>query len=67
MNYYEVEINRNKDYGALFDYHIYVCIYIYIYMYMYIYIILYQGTDVDSDPLLAKLKRLQKVKLLDAS
>ena len=65
MNYYEVEINRNKDYGALFDYHIYVCICIYIYI--YIYIILYQGTDVDSDPLLAKLKRLQKVKLLDAS
>ena len=24
MKYYEVEINWNKDYGALFDYHIYI-------------------------------------------
>ena len=23
MNYYEVEINWNKDYGALFDYYLY--------------------------------------------
>ena len=26
MKYYEVEINWNKDYGALFDYHIYIYI-----------------------------------------
>ena len=40
MNYYEVLINSNKDYGARFDYHIYIYIYdIYIYMYIiYIYI-----------------------------
>ena len=34
MNYYEVEIIWNKDYGTLFDYYIYVHIYIYIYIYI---------------------------------
>ena len=39
MNYYEEEINWNKDYDALFEYHIHIYyIYMYIY-YIYIYIL----------------------------
>ena len=38
---YEVLTNWNKDYGALFDYHIYIYVYIGIYAYVYVYVYIY--------------------------
>ena len=42
MEHYEVQVNWNKDYGALFHYHTHIYIYIYIYIHIHIYIYIHR-------------------------